>query len=395
MRYIMKARYKYIRGRKKSQPDLIELEIYFSRDSRLYLSTKTHIPEKFWDATRQVVLGKYTNAIEINNALSAYRSRIEKAEYEAISANREFTKEDAKAAAEGKPKERLNIKDTFTRYLIEDTRVMRINYKTFENHSSFLKAAYTYFNMVGIIYVDQLTEDCIKQYYEHLLANYSLSSCNTYINSLKKMCTRLQREHLLHENLFENLSKKRVTLSSRDGLTEDEVKTLETLAEDPDLPDGLRLCLDKFLFSCYTGLRISDNNAISKAAVEQRTEGLFLNYKTLKTGAILHLPLWNLFEGKPQRILQRYLDTYPTIDTIFPQCKRIRESLISIEQMCKLHTHLTFHIARHTCASLLARKTGNPFVIMNVLTHSDIKMSMKYIHNTGDALSSELDKVKW
>lgn len=55
----------------------------------------------------------------------------------------------------------------------------------------------------------------------------------------------------------------------------------------------------------------------------------------------------------------------------------------------------TFHVARHTCASQLAERVDNPFVIMNVLGHGIIETSMRYIHTSHKTAAKKLGNVKW
>ena len=59
------------------------------------------------------------------------------------------------------------------------------------------------------------------------------------------------------------------------------------------------------------------------------------------------------------------------------------------------YKELTFHMARHTFSSLLVEKTSDPYLIKDLMEHSDIKMSMEYIHSSSRGRKDKLDKVKW
>ena len=52
-------------------------------------------------------------------------------------------------------------------------------------------------------------------------------------------------------------------------------------------------------------------------------------------------------------------------------------------------------MARHTCASQLAERVDNPFVIMNVLGHGEIETSMRYIHTSHKTAAKKLENIKW
>ena len=102
-----------------------------------------------------------------------------------------------------------------------------------------------------------------------------------------------------------------------------------------------------------------------------------------------------MFDGKATAIAQKYLAMHN--DTLFPKFsdQKINVKLKVLAGLAQIKIPLTFHTARHTCATLLAEKTGNPFVIMQILGHSDIKTSMIYIHNSTSAVAGVLKGVKW
>lgn len=391
----MKARYKYILGRKKSQPELLELEVYFNRTNRVYISTKINVPAKHWDSTRQVVSGRFPNAISINNALSALKEKIEKAELDAISQNKEFTKQDLRIVIGATVKDRIVIEDKFNEYLLKELTHTTVNENTQRTYFSLINSAIDYFKSKDIIYIDQLNHDQIVAYQHYLTSRIKPTSITSYMSILRKLCLKAFDDEYLPQNIFAKIKLKNEYTSNREGITEAELATLERIAEEGTVTGDLAITLDKFLFSCYTGLRISDNDAIKKSNLIRREEGFFVDYKTIKTGFHVRYPLWSLFEGKPQRIAEKYMQLYPNITTLFPTVKRMTVNLNCLEDLAKTHNHLTFHVARHTCATLLAHKSGNPFVIQNVLGHSDIKMSMNYIHDSAEALIDDIAKIKW
>jgi integrase len=63
--------------------------------------------------------------------------------------------------------------------------------------------------------------------------------------------------------------------------------------------------------------------------------------------------------------------------------------------MAKTRKAISFHVARHTFGTLLADITANPYLIMELMGHSDIKTSMIYIHQSEQRLKKQLQNVKW
>ena len=196
-------------------------------------------------------------------------------------------------------------------------------------------------------------------------------------------------------NPFANHKKAKAEKPKRPFLTEEELTRLESL----ELTNKIdRLVLDKFLFSCYCGLRISDNTDLLRSDIEEDAKyGMKIDKEMRKTKAHVSLPLHFLFEGKAERMIKRYIAEYPDLETVFPYVsdQTVNGHLKTIMAKANIDKEATSHTARHTCATLLAEKTGNPFVIMKVLGHSDIKESMTYIHNTYQSLMDGLVGVKW
>lgn len=83
--------------------------------------------------------------------------------------------------------------------------------------------------------------------------------------------------------------------------------------------------------------------------------------------------------------------------TVFPHISEaiVEKNLMRIERLMNLPFHSTFHVSRHTCASQLAERADNPFVIMIVLGHGKINTSMRYIHTSHKTAAKKLENVKW
>ncbi|MEI6755181.1 MAG: tyrosine-type recombinase/integrase [Paludibacter sp.] len=149
---------------------------------------------------------------------------------------------------------------------------------------------------------------------------------------------------------------------------------------------------DRYLYSCYTGLRISDNQALKKYALTDTNEGYIVDLTTIKYKRDLIHPLGLMFVDKPETIARRWINTHDE-PTVFPKVsdEYIRTTLNVLAALAKppIDKHLTFHEARHTCASLLADISQNPYLIMDILGHKDIKTSMTYIHSSPENIKKQ------
>lgn len=400
----MKAKYRYILGRKKSYPESLELEVYINRNSRTYISAKYSIPAKFWDDTRQCVSSRFPNAIAINEYLSNLRTRIEAAELKAINANSQFTIEDAKAAAYSDGhKSSADMLLLFNEYNDSEYKRNAIKVKTWEKHRSEINKFEEYIvEKYGSRYfmISDFDKNALCDFDTWIQDRYQPSTIVKLHATLKMYFLKAIEQNKTDINPYKNFRLKKVHTKRREALTEEQLHALESIdrASLRSVDPRLELVLDKLLLSCYCGLRIGDNATLLKTEIRKEQEGYVIDKITDKMdGTQVLLPMRDLFAGKGEEIIERYLNKYPDIPTLFPEIpdQKVNEKLKVIALVAKIPFNLTFHTARHTCATLLAEKTGNPFVVMKILGHKDIKTSMIYIHNSYNATRQALSNVTW
>ena len=134
----MKARYKFILGRKKSYPNVLELEIY-SKNLRTYINTGVRVDNtKYWDVSRQSLSVKAPNALAMNKMLFQLKERIEAAELDAINRGAELTKEIIKAAVTGKKTDEINTIALFRQYNDTDYAKNTVKPMTHQKYSTIL-----------------------------------------------------------------------------------------------------------------------------------------------------------------------------------------------------------------------------------------------------------------
>lgn len=177
----------------------------------------------------------------------------------------------------------------------------------------------------------------------------------------------------------------------RNALTADELKRIEGLQPLP----SLQLARDLFLFGCYTGLRFNDIKTATTQNLTYDGKKVFLIVREGKTQKINKIPLHLLFDGKAIAII----DKYKTGDraTIFPSAsdQAINRNIKAIAQSVGINKEVSFHCSRHTFGSLLAQYTHDPLLIKNLMNHSDIHTSLRYIHEAEDERERKLEQIVW
>lgn len=171
-------------------------------------------------------------------------------------------------------------------------------------------------------------------------------------------------------------------------LTPDELKKLENL-EVHDLK--LRHVLDAFLFCCYVGLRFSDFCQLKLSNFIKVNGKKWLHFKSIKTGIELRLPLHLLFEGRALSILDKYdITEFANLGSN----SEVNKSLSVIIGMTRIKKHITYHTARHTCATLLIHQGVPITTVQRLLGHTSVKTTEIYSEILSSTIVRDLKAVK-
>lgn len=171
-------------------------------------------------------------------------------------------------------------------------------------------------------------------------------------------------------------------------LTPDELRKLENLEVNDR---KMRHVLDAFLFCCYVGLRFSDFCQLAPDNFIRVNGKRWLHFKSIKTGIELRLPLHLLFEGKALGILERYnIEEFASLG-----CNSdVNKYLTQIAGMARIKKHITYHTARHTCATLLIHQGVPITTVQKLLGHTSVKTTEIYSEVLSSTIMRDLRAVK-
>lgn len=171
-------------------------------------------------------------------------------------------------------------------------------------------------------------------------------------------------------------------------LTPDELRKLENL----EIKDRkLRHVLDAFLFCCYVGLRFSDFCQLKQSNFIKVNGKKWLHFKSIKTGIELRLPLHLLFEGKALAILDRYdITEFANLGSN----SETNKVLAVLTGMARIKKHVTYHTARHTCATLLIHQGVPITTVQKLLGHTSVKTTEIYSEILSSTILRDLKAIK-
>ena len=168
-------------------------------------------------------------------------------------------------------------------------------------------------------------------------------------------------------------------------LTMDELKTLENTPMNPPI------IKQAFLFSCFTGLRFSDVIRLTWGKLQKDNSGdIFINFVQKKTDKQEYLPI-------PKKALsflpERKLAKANEIVFKLPTNKFTNVVLRNWSFAVGINKKVTFHVARHTYATLLLSLETPIEVVSKNLGHSDIQTTQIYAKVINAAQRAAVDKL--
>jgi len=196
---------------------------------------------------------------------------------------------------------------------------------------------------------------------------------HAYLNILNITLNRAVTDGIISKNPFSNIDRNELPkqkLDNRDYLTIDEVKKLV------NTPCHKPIIKNAFLFSCFSGLRYSDVITITWGQFQTDNEGkTIIRYKQKKTQKDENLQLSDeALKFLPQR------DNAKDADIIFPITHNgfANETLRGWVMAAGITKRVTFHVGRHTNATLLL-SLGVPIeTVSKLLGHSNIATTQIY-----------------
>lgn len=196
----------------------------------------------------------------------------------------------------------------------------------------------------------------------------SSNSQAVYLRNFRALLETAKDECLIKQNPFIGIDIPAAEDTLRAYLTVEELKRL--VATPTDNLEVRRA----FLFSCHTGLRISDVRNLCWGDIIEEGNQVRAVIKQKKTKCVLYLYLSEMavaLMGKREDSninVFPYIPTSPTIQSVLDKWK----SCAGIEK------HITFHTARHTFATILLNEGVDLYTVSQLLGHANIGTTQIY-----------------
>jgi site-specific recombinase XerD len=229
------------------------------------------------------------------------------------------------------------------------------------------------------IFFYELTEDLLNEmiaYFKNKLENKP-TTISTAKKNLKKFL-HLANKHGIRTPLnFDDIEVKSFA-SERTFLDSNEIRSLYEYWSASFTTGSHKNIIDRFLFSCFTGLRISDIMQIT----QENIIGDHLVFIASKPGKFQKI----LLTESAKKFINK---TGPLFNEVYTP-EHINRELKDIARICGIKKKVTFHVSRHTFATNFLLTGGRVEVLQKLLGHSSIKETMIYVHITDSIMDEQI-----
>ena len=200
----------------------------------------------------------------------------------------------------------------------------------------------------------------------------SNNSVVSYYGTLRTVINRAYKEGIITVNPtkeFDFASKVRQEPSRREYLTIDELKTLINTECRHEIVKRA------FLFSCLCGLRVSDIRKLKWCDLQRSGGRVRIEITMQKTKEPLYLPISDeALKWLPER------GEANDSDFIFPLTHEgtVNDTLQHWAKVAGITKHISFHVARHTHATMMLTLGADLYTVSKLLGHKNIATTQIY-----------------
>lgn len=384
----------YLRGNyvNKEGKSPIVLRITLDNERLTIGTTGITITPSLWDVKKQQLKGKSTEALQVNKKLDNIREELN-AISEKLMYDGDLTLEKVKAHYERTEGDVRTIRNLFDRY-IESVKAQvgrNLSDTTYSKYSlcakRFMSMLKDRFHMSDMPLKD-LKPYVIQDFHVYLMTE--VGQCNnTATKTMKTLRTVILyglKMGVLNVDPFMGVHL-HMDPVDRGFLTEEE---LERIVKKKLDTKRLELVRDVFVFCCFTGLAYIDVRELRPEHFVTLNHVEWIKSNRIKTGTPINVVL---FEGA-KNIMKKYENDPRRKGRIFPMLtnQKMNQYLKEIAAVCGIDKDVTFHMARHTFATLTLSKGVPIESVSRMLGHTNIKTTQLYAKITNKKIEEDMAK---
>ena len=385
----------YMRGNfvNKEGKSPIVLRITLDGDRVTIGTTGITITPSLWDIKKQRLKGKTTEALQVNKKLDNIESEIQeisdKLEYEG-----KLSLEKVKAIYLNTEDDSNTIGALFDKYLSSIKDQVAVRHLSTTTLQKYMLCQVRFMAMLNDKFhcKDMLLKDvtpAVIQDFSVYLMTVVRQCNNTAMKTMKTLKTVILygiKLGVIHSNPYLGV-KLHLEPVDRGFLTEEELQSI--IKKDFEI-DRLGFVRDLFVFSCFTGLSYIDVKKLKADNIVTLNGIEWIKMAREKTSTPVSVVL---FDGA-KCIIKKYENDPKRKDKLFPSMsnQKMNQYLKEIATACGIKKNITFHMARHTFATLTLSKGVPIESVSRMLGHTNIKTTQIYAKITNKKIEEDMTK---
>ncbi len=354
-------------------------------------STKLEINPDYWNTQTGKASGRGSEIQRINSLLEEIKSSVHRIYHEQQRRDSFVTAEKVKNEFLGLSEDNKTLLDLFTRHNDDVKKLIGISkskatyqkYEVTRKHlADFIKRRYN----LSDISLKEINNLFINDFEVYLMSTAGCNANTTakFMQFFKRIIIIARNNGWIFTDPFCNY-KIRIAKVDRGYLTQNEIERIM----DKKFPTKrLEQVKDIFVFSCFCGLAYIDVKNLRENNIRQSFDGsLWIMGKREKTGVSFNIPLLDI----PKMILDKYKGTLPD-DHVLPVLsnQKMNSYLKEIGDVCGINKNLTFHLARHSFATMTLSKGVSIESVSKMLGHTNIQTTQIYARITNAKISDDM-----
>jgi site-specific recombinase XerD len=352
---------------------------------------KKDVNPSVWDVKSGRAVGRTSEVVEINSIIDKTKSALFNVYNEILLSDVNVTAEKVKNHFLGGTTRNHNLLEQFKRHNEDVEKLVGINktkatlqkYEVTRKHlTNFIKEKYN------------LSDISFKEINHQFMTDfevYLLTSCGCNPNTTAKFMQFFKRIVIIAKNNgwikadpFANY-KIRIKKVDRGYLRQEEIEAIMSKKFSTKRLEQVR---DIFIFSCFCGLAYIDVKNLRENNIRTSFDGgLWIMGKREKTDVSFTIPLLEV----PKKILEKYKGVFPDNKILpVPSNQKMNAYLKEIGDLCGIEKEISFHLARHTFATLTLSKGVSIESVSKMLGHTNIKTTQIYARITDSKISHDM-----
>ncbi|WP_108822198.1 site-specific integrase [Dysgonomonas sp. Marseille-P4361] len=345
-----------------------------------------------WSVKAGRAIGRTSEVVELNSIIDQTKTALFNIYNDILLSEVNVTAEKVKNRFLGISTKEHNLLEHFVRHNEDVKKLIGIS----KSKATYQKYEVTRKHLTNFIKEKYNLTDISFKEINHLFLTdfevYLLTSCGCNSNTTAKFMQFFKRIVIIAKNNgwikidpFANY-KIRIKKVDRGYLSQEEVEAIMAKEFSTKRLEQVR---DIFIFSCFSGLAYIDVKKLRKENIRTSFDGnLWIIGKREKTDVSFSIPLLDV----PKKILEKYEGTLPENRILpVPSNQKMNAYLKEIGALCGIDKEISFHLARHTFATLTLSKGVSIESVSKMLGHTNIRTTQIYARITDSKISHDMN----